>query len=412
MKCPKCGTYIVGRRRRCESCGADISALDRLRRISNRLYNEGLEMARVRDLTGAADRLKKSLEFNKENIDARNLLGLVYYEMGESTAAICQWVISQNTKEEDNEAERLINLVRADSTEFGNLNSATKKFNIALDLAQNGNEDMAMIQLKKVIALNDHYIKAYLLLSLLYIKNCEYERAKKLLKKVLKIDVGNITARRYINEIRLTLDTPGGVKPNPDNVPDDIGPSPFSGKEKIYTEDKPNILSLVTFFIGIAIGIVVVYVLAVPNIRSDYETKYAERERQIGADVSSTNAEISSLQSRISILQDKNADLQSQLLLADMNDPVDYIPVLQLYHDFLSLCSETIDPIKEGDLIGAEDIEKINAFYKRLLDFDMTPYESEYAKELYAIMADKIGTYAVPEQAETPSDNTAKEGQE
>ncbi|MBR6358614.1 MAG: hypothetical protein IKS11_03105, partial [Lachnospiraceae bacterium] len=81
MKCPKCGTYIVGRRRRCESCGADISALDRLRRISNRLYNEGLEMARVRDLTGAADRLKKSLEFNKENIDARNLLGLVYYEM-------------------------------------------------------------------------------------------------------------------------------------------------------------------------------------------------------------------------------------------------------------------------------------------------------------------------------------------
>ena len=39
----------------------------------------GLEKAEIRDLSGAIDLLKRSLKFNKLNIQARNLLGLVYF---------------------------------------------------------------------------------------------------------------------------------------------------------------------------------------------------------------------------------------------------------------------------------------------------------------------------------------------
>ena len=76
MKCIFCGIPL-GKNDYCTGCGADITLQKRIVRISNLLYNQGLEKAMVRDLSGAIVCLKRSLKFNKENIDARNLLGLV-----------------------------------------------------------------------------------------------------------------------------------------------------------------------------------------------------------------------------------------------------------------------------------------------------------------------------------------------
>src|SRR5699024_11776955 len=59
---------------------SDVTLQKRIVRISNLLYNRGLEKASVRDLSGAITCLKQSLKFNKENIDARNLLGLCYLD--------------------------------------------------------------------------------------------------------------------------------------------------------------------------------------------------------------------------------------------------------------------------------------------------------------------------------------------
>ena len=50
---------------------------ERIRRVSNSFYNEGLRRAQRRDLTGAVQYLKKCLNLNKYHIDARNLLGLI-----------------------------------------------------------------------------------------------------------------------------------------------------------------------------------------------------------------------------------------------------------------------------------------------------------------------------------------------
>ena len=49
---------------------------------SNYWYNDGLRKAKIRDMSGAIMSLRKSLQFNRENIAARNLLGLVYYGIG------------------------------------------------------------------------------------------------------------------------------------------------------------------------------------------------------------------------------------------------------------------------------------------------------------------------------------------
>ncbi len=81
MICYNCGCRL-SEHDFCTSCGADVALYKRIIFMSNRFYNEGLEKATVRDLSGAIVSLRQSLKLNKNNIDARNLLGLVYFGMG------------------------------------------------------------------------------------------------------------------------------------------------------------------------------------------------------------------------------------------------------------------------------------------------------------------------------------------
>ena len=152
--------------------------------VSDIYYNKGLEKARVRDLSGAIETLKVSLMINKYNINARNLLGLIYCEMGEVVEALSQWVMSKNLAPEDNVADSYIRKIQSNQNKFEAVTNAIKKFNISLNYAKDKNYDMAVIQLKKIVAANPHFVKAHLLLAVIYIKDNEYSRAKKLLNTV------------------------------------------------------------------------------------------------------------------------------------------------------------------------------------------------------------------------------------
>ena len=128
---------------------------DKFVSLSNRLYNIGLEKASVRDMSGAVSALRESLKFDKTNIDARNLLGLVYYETGELVPALSEWVISKNLKAEDNAADYYMDYVRNNQTGLEQMSSTIKKFNISLNYCKKGDLDLAVIQLKKVLSLKE-----------------------------------------------------------------------------------------------------------------------------------------------------------------------------------------------------------------------------------------------------------------
>ena len=64
MKCYNCGATISDSDR-CVVCGSNVKMLKKAAAISNICYNDGLQKAKVRDLTGAIISLKKSLSFNK-----------------------------------------------------------------------------------------------------------------------------------------------------------------------------------------------------------------------------------------------------------------------------------------------------------------------------------------------------------
>lgn len=149
MKCPRCDTIITEDAPVCRFCGQDLRALHHARKLSNAYYNIGLEKAKVRDLSGAILVLKKSLNFNKHNTEARNLLGLVYNEMGETIAALSEWVLSDYLQPKDNRAKYYIDVVQKNQSTLQTVNQTIKKYNSALKEAKNDNEDLAIIQLKR-----------------------------------------------------------------------------------------------------------------------------------------------------------------------------------------------------------------------------------------------------------------------
>lgn len=90
--------------------------------------------AKVRDLSGAVTSLSQSLKYNKRNTDARNLLGLIYYQMGEIVAALSEWVISVHFQERNNIAADYIQAIQNNPAKLKAANKVIQKYNLALEL--------------------------------------------------------------------------------------------------------------------------------------------------------------------------------------------------------------------------------------------------------------------------------------
>ena len=118
MDCYNCGAKL-GTGELCPNCGINVKIYKRIIMASNAYYNDALEKAGVRNLSGAIESLKVSLRFNKLNIDARNLLGLVYFEMGEVVAALTEWVISKNYMPKNNIASRYLDEIQNNQARLG-----------------------------------------------------------------------------------------------------------------------------------------------------------------------------------------------------------------------------------------------------------------------------------------------------
>ena len=91
MNCINCGAFLTDTDLDyCPHCGANVLIQKKVDYLSKLYYNQGLEKASIRDLSGAISCLKQSLAYDKRNIRARNLLGLVYFETGEVVAALSE----------------------------------------------------------------------------------------------------------------------------------------------------------------------------------------------------------------------------------------------------------------------------------------------------------------------------------
>lgn len=315
MRCYKCNA-VLSDNDYCLKCGADVSVYKVVVKASNSYYNMGLAKAQVRDLSGAIAALKTSLYINKKNIKARNLLGLVYFEMGEVAMALSEWVISLNIKPEKNVAEAYIRKVKANQNRLEILNQAAKKYNFSLKKVQEDGDDVALIQLKKVISMNPKFVKALLLLALVYIKNNEEDRAMKLLNRVIKIDRNNTLALRYID----IINREGLAKENntDDNYYKNKKRLPLSGHDVIlprssYKEPASGVLTVIYILLGVVIGVALVWFLVVPAKLQTAKEENNEAIKQYSEQLAGYSVDITELESQIKKLESQLEQAQSEL---------------------------------------------------------------------------------------------------
>jgi tetratricopeptide (TPR) repeat protein len=339
--------------------------------IANSYYNMGLERARLRDLTGAALCLKKSLHFNKYQTAARNLLGLIYYEMGEVGDALVQWVISMNLQAEDNRADYYLGELQRTKGGLDAARHSVRRFNQALNYAQSGSEDLAFIQLTKVVELKPNYVKAQLLLAVLCIAREDYQKAGKAVHKVLQIDRNNPKALYYKTLIKPTA----AVKPARDperrkfkknvlshrQMEDDDVIIPPSYRENTRDQAVFNILA------GLLLGAAVIFFVVMPaNTRSIY-AKHNKEMTKYSEDLSRANQKADELEKQLSDLEaDKKSAEDSLASLTGDTDSVlaQYQTVIGMLQAYRSDEFNTVVQLYTNlnpDLIASSDVQAVIA---------------------------------------------------
>ena len=317
MFCYNCGCHL-SEHDFCTSCGADVSLYKKIMCMSNRFYNDGLEKAGVRDLTGAINSLRQSLKFNKNNIEARNLLGLVYFETGEVVAALSEWVISKNMRPEKNIADDYINMLQSNATRLDAINQTIKKYNQALVYCNQDSKDLAIIQLKKVLSLNPKFIRAHQLLALLYMDSEQWDRAERELHKCMDIDRNNTLTLRYLKEVETQLTPDENSKQTGRRKKDDavryqsdneIIIQPLNVKE----QKSAGISSLINIAIGLVIGLAVMYFLVVPAAVSNANNEAQKTITDIGNQLDTKTSRIQEPETQMEALQTENDTLNQEL---------------------------------------------------------------------------------------------------
>ncbi len=365
MRCIYCQTPLAGIAY-CPGCGADVTLQKRIGRISNLLYNQGLEKATVRDLSGAISCLKQSLKFNKENIDARNLLGLCYYETGEVVSALCEWVISKNMLQENNPAEYYLDRLQSNRNQLDVINQSIRKYNQSIDYCRQGNEDMAVMQLRKVISSNPKFVKAYQLLALLYINEEQFDKAKRVLKKALAIDNTNTMTLRYLSAVEEGSGKRGfGFKRAKAGTPEKE-----SGEEILRTgrysigsqtvimpttfRDSSTLATFINIGLGLLLGGAIVWFLAIPASRQAVNDQANRQVTDANLQLASVTAQLDDLEDEIDSYKSQVDSANEQAAAAEERAG-SYDSLLSAAQLFVS--GQTSAAVEAVEAINGEDLE-------------------------------------------------------
>ena len=374
VQCYSCGNELT-EQDYCTACGVDVGFYKKIYYLSLKLYNEGLDRARVRDLSGAARCLRESISLNKNNIDARNLLGLVYYETGEVVSALTEWVISKNFREEKNLAGDYLAEIQKDPQRLETLGRTAKKFNLALRYARQESYDLAVIQLKRILQLNPGFLRARQLLALLYIRSGDFDRAKHECARCLRIDSGDTVARRYMREA--DTESLPGAQTDRRKVE-----KPYryqSGNETIIQPPKggpgAGVWTFGAAVLGICAGIAVAWFLILPTRATRIREAARQEIAAVCEESDAKSAQITDMERQIAKLETRIGELEKK------QESVEEID----YHSATALLKAVSAYVKDPEDIGTVSELLLG------MDIGAPELEDEGAAALYAAFKEMAG---------------------
>lgn len=398
MVCYKCGCTL-SETDFCTGCGADVGMYKKILALSNRYYNEGLEKCGVRDLSGAILSLKQSIKLNKNNVDARNLLGLVYFEIGEITEALGQWVISNNIRNTKNIAADYIALIQENPANLEAMNQNLRKFNQSLQLCYQDSLDYAVIQLKKILSVAPKYLKAHQLLALIYIRLEEWDKAKVEVEKSERIDANNTTTMRYKHEIETAMAPVDDVNPvgKKKSKKDNAGVQVYkSGNDTIIQpvnrHDNTIGSMLLNIAIGLLIGVAITYFLVLPSRIYAVNESTNEKIATISDEKDKKAAELDALKQQYDMLQTENDELKnSSSSRSGISTAADGLLMALSYYfadpdDIPSIASalEIVEAAEEEDSTRSSAFSSMYDYLMNQISLSLSSYYYELGYESYS----------------------------
>ena len=380
MICFNCGANLT-EHDFCTNCGADVARYKRIMGTANLYYNDALERASVRDLSGAIENLRQCLKLNKNHVEARNLLGLVYFEMGEAVAAMSEWVISKNLRPNKNIADDYLNMMQNDPSTLESISQTIKKYNQALAYCYQDSLDLAVIQLKKVISMNPKFVQAHQLLALLYIHAEKWSDAKRELEKCRRVDINNTITLRYLQEVDSMLEVEtesgfGGRKKTVDTIKYHRGNEtiiqPLNGR------DSKSMATLTNILVGIVIGVAAACFLILPARIQDAKQGIDEELKIVNEEMDAKTAKIAELEQNVKTLTAEKEKLQAELVGYTGEDGKLSALDNLLFASYLYM-------------MDATDTSSI-AGYLDLIDEDMATTAGEAFEKVYHYLRTQVGT--------------------
>ena len=182
------------------------------------------------------------------------------------------------------------------------MNQAVHKYNQCLGYCRQNGEDLAIIQLKKVVVAHPSFLKAYQLLALLYMHSGQYSKARQSLKTALKLDVTNDITLRYMHELNRQRNRQvAHIKEEKHGRQSVVTYN--LGNETIIQpaatlRDNAAVMTVVNILIGMVVGAAVVWFLIAPAVN---QTKSSTKNRNVIA----LSEQIASQKTQIQTLKDE-----------------------------------------------------------------------------------------------------------
>lgn len=357
LKCPYCGND-VGEKVSCSICNRKLEWANAFWHKSMVYYNAGYKAAKSRDLTLAEAYLRKAVLASKYAIEARNLLGLVYYETGRVGEALKEWIISASLEKENNIAAAYIKEVQENPKRLEQWNEAIRLYNQSLEYLKQKNIDMAIIRLKKAVSLNQKFVRARVMLGLCYMYDKQYYKANESIKKALMIDHGDKEALKYYYE--LSSEDTESCEPyqktyHPELVKTKhISPNTILERKAILTR------SVLYFVLGMIAAVITYTFLIIPPKLQSYKdqikemneaeqalqdkmkelsTKYDEQVKELEGTKAKLESEVANYESQVGVLTQKERLASAEQLKNERN----YIEAADKLYNIASTKLDEVD---------------------------------------------------------------------
>ena len=262
--------------------------------------------------------------------------------MGETSDALIQWVISINLQPDNNRADHYLDEVQRKPGQLEIASQMVKKFNQALFYAQNDSDDLAVLQLKRIVDEKPNFVKAHLLLALLYMEHGDYVKAGKSLVKVLQIDNNNEKATRYMEYVKEHTGKAEVEKRKLKNafshreMQDDDVILPPTYKENTGWQ------SIINIGIGLVLGAVMVVFLIMPARERALNYEHNQEMQSYTDKLNLANQETDKLKLQVEDYQKQKEDAEGQLndLKGDSGSTVNQYATL----------AKILDAYRKGDM--------------------------------------------------------------